>query len=102
MHCWRVRLVYCGLPTRSIESLAIEVTSSDLFYLTHMDAREELTERRQLDELLIGPQPALLLISKSGVWGQLPVHSRIRGPLSLLYQSYDVLAVNVGSMERPL
>ncbi len=97
----RARLVFCGLPTQSVESFAIGLKSSDLLYLTHMDRREELADARQLDELLASGQPALVLISKFGAWGEHPVHTRISGPLSISNKSYDILAVNIRSTDKP-
>jgi 4-amino-4-deoxy-L-arabinose transferase-like glycosyltransferase len=91
----RVRLIFCGLPTQSVESPQIGLKSSDLFYLTHMDEREALTDTRQMDELLRSQQPALLLISKFGAWGEHSVHGRTSGPRSFSHKSYDVLTIDI-------
>ena len=87
--------------TQSIESPEIGLKSSDLFYLTHMDQREALTDTRQLDELLKSQQPALLLISNFGAWGQHPIHGRISDRLSLSQKSYDVITTGRIKLEQP-
>jgi len=95
----RVRLVFCGLPTQSIESHAIGLNSGDLFYFTHMKGAATVVNRAELERPMADHIPTLLLVSTiadpSFIGNKNNLGGRLNPRFSYTHKAYEMIGIDI-------